>query len=378
MILDLDANATYAPSERLQGVIRAAWEHLGNPSSLHRAGQRARAAIEDARSVIRSLVGAASDDTVIFTSGATEANNLLLHQARCAKGNVVSSMIEHPCILQPLKALQSEGIEVRLAPPTSNGTIDARLVGELVDSETQIVSLMAANNETGVVNDIQQIVSSVRTQAAHAIIHSDAAQLFGKIPFSFKTSQLDAVTLSGHKFGALSGVGALIVAADVEIKPLIRGGAQEGKLRGGTENVLGIVALGAVAAHILPEVAQRQASMLNARDAFEHALLSALPGVEINGASESRLPNTSSVYIPGIRADDLVVALDLEGTLISSGAACSSGKPEPSHVLLAMGQSEERVRSTVRVSFRADQTSEVAISAARQLTDVVARMRTVR
>jgi cysteine desulfurase len=378
VIIDLDANATYAPSERLQGVIKAAWEHIGNPSSLHRTGQRAKAAIEEARSAIRALVGASANDTVIFTSGATEANNLVVHQARRSSGAVVSSTIEHPCILQPLHALKDEEVDVRFAGPNCDGVISAGEVESLVDANTRLVSIMAANNETGVVNDVQRIASAVRALAPHAVIHSDAAQYFGKLPFSFQHSGLNAITLSGHKFGALSGIGALIVEAGVEFEPLIRGGAQEGKLRGGTENVLGIIALGAVAVEVMRELPQRTESMSTAREIFERTLLAMLSDIEINGSSVSRLPNTSNVFISGVRADDLVVALDLEGMQISSGAACSSGKPEPSHVLSAMGQGEARVRSTVRVSFRADQTPELATTAAERIASVVTRMRTVR
>jgi cysteine desulfurase len=237
---------------------------------------------------------------------------------------------------------------------------------------------MAANNETGVINDLSQIASVVRAKSPQALIHSDVAQLVGKIPFSFQDSNLDAVTISGHKFGALSGTGALVVKKEIELEPLLYGGAQEGKLRGGTENVLGIIALGAVAAQIETELGSRLEAMRAARDTFEECVLSSVAEAQINGFSEMRLPNTASIFIPGVRADDVVVALDLEGVLISSGAACSSGKPEPSHVLLAMGQDETRVRSTIRVSFRADQTTEVARLAASRLASVVARMRSVR
>ncbi len=378
MIIDLDANATYAPSEQLQGVITAAWERLGNPSSVHRAGQRAKAAIEEARNRVRALVGASPQDLVIFTSGATEANNLILHQARQASSKVVSSTIEHPCILQPLHALQREGVAVRLVGPTSSGIIEPNAVASLLTPDVRLVSIMAANNETGAMNDIKRIAECVRAAAPEALIHSDAAQLFGKVEFSFRTSLLDAVTLSGHKIGACSGVGALIVSEGVDLEPLIRGGAQENKLRGGTENVLGIIALGAVAATTKDELSQRTELMRIARDAFEESLLSTIPNISINSADGLRLPNTSSISIPGVRADDLVVAMDLEGILISSGAACSSGKPEPSHVLTAMGQGPERVLSTIRVSFRADQTPEIARFVASKVARVVTRMRTVR
>lgn len=376
MILDLDANATYAPSERLQGVITSACSRLGNPSSLHRGGQRAKAAIEGAREVIRALVGAGSNDTVVFTSGATECNNLILHQVSTAQSpaRVVSSTIEHPCVLEPLKALQRIGCTVTLVNPTQEGEVLAGTVAPAVTTEDQLVSVMWANNETGVLNDIPHIAAAVRSQAPRTLIHSDSAQLIGKLPVDFKRSALDAMTISGHKFGALPGVGALIVREGVSLAPQLLGGPQEQKLRGGTENLLGIVSLAAAANEVLETLSERTIAMAAVRDRFEVELRRALPDITIHGERAARLPNTSSITIPNIRGDDLVVALDLHGVQISSGAACSSGKPEPSHVLLALGQSEERARSTIRVSFRADQGAEVASRAVEVLVAAVSRM----
>jgi cysteine desulfurase len=376
MIFDLDANATYAPSERLQRVILDSWSKLGNPSSIHQSGQRARAALEEARDAVNSLVGATRRaHQTIFTSGATEANNTVVRAQASRPGPLVSSEIEHPCVLGPLKTLRRLGRAVVLVKPNASGQIDPLALTEHLTQDTALVSVMAANNETGVLNDIAQISSIVRSKAPHAIVHTDAAQMCGKLPVSFDQLGVDCMTISGHKFGALTGIGALIVRHSVHLEPLIEGGAQESKLRGGTENVIGIISLGHAAAEAHGELSARTDSMQRVRDRFETELLKSVAGVEVNGSSVPRLPNTSNIFVSGVRADDLLVALDLEGVTISGGAACSSGKPEPSHVLTAMAQTDERARSTVRVSFRADQPVDAASQIVSIFTRVIERIR---
>jgi cysteine desulfurase len=237
---------------------------------------------------------------------------------------------------------------------------------------------MAANNETGVINDVQSIASEVRRLSPKALIHTDAAQLLGKVPLSFHELGVDCMTVSGHKVGALTGVGALVIRKGVELAPLILGGAQEQKLRGGTENVPGIVSFGWVAKEVGSAIEARATAMSSARDLLEKILLESISDLVINGATAERLPNTSSIWIPGIRAEDLLVALDNEGIFVSSGAACSSGKPEPSHVLLAMGQGRDRARETIRVSFHAEQTASDASFAAQKIVKIVRRIRNQR
>lgn len=376
MVIDCDANATYAPDERIRGVIASCLLDLGNPSSLHRGGQRAKALVEESRASVRELVGAHATDTVIFTSGATEANNTIL--ATFGKlGTTISTRIEHPCVLGPVKHLEAAGHKVILVAPNEHGVITPEAVAAVVTPETKLVSVMAANNEVGVINNLHEIARAVRALAPEAIIHSDVAQLLGKGVVNIYDMDVDVLTLSAHKIGALSGTGAIVARHGIDIEPLIVGGPQEGKLRGGTENVLGIAVFGAVAHMIIDELPHRVEAMSRTRDAFEALIKSEISGVEINGASSERIPNTSSVYIPGVRADDLIVAMDLERILISSGAACSSGKPEPSHVLSAMGQDEERVRSTIRVSFRADMPEAEVSRIVRALSSAVERMRKV-
>jgi len=375
MIFDLDANATYAPSESLQALVQRAWVRLGNPSSLHRGGQRAKAAVEEARESVRALIGAGPKDQVVFTSGATEANNTVIASATRAATHVVSSTIEHPCVLGPLRVASENGTEVALVSPTTHGEVTVDSVAAALRYHTQLVSIMAANNETGAVNDVKAITRVVRANAPKALVHTDAAQVFGKLAITFAQLAVDCLTLSGHKLGALTGVGALVIREGVHLTPLIRGGPQEAKLRGGTENVLGIISLGVAASAILQEGAERGRAMQAVRDTFERELLRSISKCEVNGASVARLPNTSNVFISGVRADDLLVALDLEGIYVSSGAACSSGKPEPSHVLSAMGQPEERVRSSLRFSFRADQSPELGANVAQKVARNVERIR---
>jgi cysteine desulfurase len=375
MFLDLDANATYACDEELQGVIAASLRSLGNPSALHRGGQRARAVVEEARAVVRSLVGAGPHDQVIFTSGATEGNNTVIASAAATAGVLVSSQIEHPCVLGPLRELQKRGRELRLVAPSRDGEVLVSAVEGALSPDVSLVSIMAANNETGVRNDIRAMVRHARSIAPLAHIHTDAAQCIGKGAVSFTNLGVDSLTVSGHKFGGLAGAGALVVREGVVLRPFLHGGGQESKLRGGTENVLGIVSLAAAAARVMKTQEERVLRMRELRDRFEYELSQRIERCEFNGSNVDRLPNTSSVFFEGVRADDLVVALDLEGILVSAGAACSSGKPEPSHVLLAMGQPESRVRSTIRVSFRADQTDADLDRALDGISRAVKRMR---
>ncbi len=376
-ILDCDANATYSPDEQIRGVISSCLNSLGNPSSTHRGGQRARADIEEARATLRRVVGAGGADTVVFTSGATEANNMVIRGAAQRGGGLITSALEHPCVLAPVLQYQREGRSVVLVQPERDGLVSVESVVRHVTPETALVSIMLANNEVGSVNPIQEIAAAVRTIAPKAIVHTDAAQALGKIPCVFSLLGVDAMTLSAHKIGGLSGVGALVLRHGLELEPLIRGGAQEGKLRGGTENVLGINVFGKALELIEKEGSERFARMSHTRDLFETRLTAELSDVEFHARAVSRLPNTSSVYLAGIRADDLIVAMDLERILISSGAACSSGKPEPSHVLMAMGFDEEHTRSTIRVSFRADCDDAGVERLVASLSKAVTRMRSV-
>lgn len=359
MIVDLDANASLRPPPSLGERLLVEWNRLGNPSSVHRLGQQSRAVVERGRCAIRKLLNVSAHDRVVFTSGATEANNLALYCLSQRGGSIISSSIEHPCILEPLRRLSNSGRGVSLVKPTTDGEITPKAVVEALEDDTSSVSIMAANNETGVINDLKRIASCLRERDNRIVIHTDAAQLCGKSPLAFQDLGVDLLTLSGHKMGALAGVGALVIREGIAVEPLILGGPQEEKLRGGTENVLGILSLALVVEDLIETLSQRIHAMKTARDKFEQRICAELSGVTVNSVGCARLPNTSSLYVEGVRADDLLVALDLEGIMVSTGAACSSGKIDPSHVLLEMGRSDEEARSTIRVSFRGDEDPNV-------------------
>lgn len=376
MFIDLDANATLTPSSALKRRVFLEDRILGNPSAIHQLGQRTRALVERTRRSIRDFMKLSSEHQIIFTSGATEANNIAVHNGKSLGGTLLASSIEHPCILEPLLKIRESGErKVVLIKPSSSGSIDKASVLAALDAQCSFVSIMVANNETGVVNDIADISTAIRTHFPKLIIHTDASQAFGKLEIDFSTLDVDMITISGHKFGALSGVGALVAKPGLSLSPLIVGGSQEGKLRGGTENVTGILSMGLAVEELKKSGSQRILRATELRDRFESEILPLLGGISIQGRNARRLSNTSNVSIAGVRADDLVVALDLEGILISTGAACSSGKIDPSHVLLAMGLTEEQARSTIRVSFRGDESPEVLDRLADILPRIVNTMR---
>ena len=348
---NLDYNATAGVDPRVLQALDG--KRLGlNPSSIHTGGQRARALLEEARDVVREALDLERDDRVIFTSGATEANNAVLHSAYFnAKHSlsVLTSSVEHPSVLDPLARLQELGaIVFRVAP--LNGTLPGReFFSRVLECKPNLVSLMFANNETGEIFDV-----NAASQAAHkvnALFHCDAVQALGKKAISLKRTGADLLTLSGHKFGALPGVGALIVKSSARFDPFILGGAQENHLRAGTENVLGVASFGEALRLTLDELSTRLSSMLEAREYFETQIRLRFPDTILNGALAERLPNTLNFTFPGVSTDELLVAADLKGVLISSGAACASGKPEPSHVLLAYGVPPTLARNSIRVSL---------------------------
>jgi cysteine desulfurase len=378
MQFDCDANATYAPPPEITELFSASLKVLSNPSAMHRAGQLAKATVEEARQKILMSVGARIEDSLIFTSGATEANNALIGLLTSKHQGVVTYATEHPCLIETFTRLAStHGNPVTFLKPKPSGEVDGDEILAAVNERTKLVSCMAANNETGVVSPLHTVVSRIRHSAPHVLVHSDASQLFGKGCLSFRDLDLDLMTISAHKIGGLQGVGALVIKKGIHLEPLIVGGAQEMKLRGGTENVPGIFIFGAIAERVTASLNERCTRMSTARDAFEAIVVERLPGARINCATLSRLPNTSSITVEGVRGDDLVVALDLQKILISTGAACTSGKREPSHVLLGMGFPLADALSTVRFSFRADLSVSDAEYVAQRFCECVERMRQV-
>jgi cysteine desulfurase len=349
----LDWNATAPLRTAARSATLAALDATGNPSSVHAEGRAARRLIEEARERVAALV-AAEPRNVVFTSGGTEANMLALTPAT-ARERLLVSAIEHPSVLAGgrFQAAAVERLAVNGSGQIDLSALERRLAvsGDKAQASQMLVSLMLANNETGVVQPISQAARLVH--AAGFLLHVDAVQAVGRISCDINALGADLLTVSGHKIGAPKGVGALIRrdAALAIADPLIKGGGQERGARAGTENVAGIAGFGAAAAAALADLAADRERMIALRDRLEGRLKAVSPDIVIFGAEMERLPNTTLFSIPGMKAETAIIAFDLEGVAVSSGAACSSGKVQPSHVLAAMGVPPQLARGAIRVSL---------------------------
>lgn len=349
----LDWNATAPLRSEAHAAALEALAEGGNPSSVHAVGRAARRRVEQARQAVAALVGAEAGD-VVFTSGGTEANMLALSPVigGASFDRLLVSAIEHPSVLSGGR-FPAEAVE--MLPASGEGVIDLAVLGRRLDAGTGrvLVSVMLANNETGVVQPVSRAATLVH--AAGGLIHVDAVQALGRISCDINELGADLLTVSGHKIGAPQGVGALIRRnAATEWPPaLIRGGGQERGARAGTENVPAIAGFGAAAAAVRTGLAREAAEMLRLRHRLEAGLRASSRGVVIFGDAAARLPNTTLFGIPGMKAETAVIALDLAGVAVSSGAACSSGKVQPSHVLAAMGAPPQLAQAAVRLSIGA-------------------------
>ena len=336
----LDYNATAPVRPRAAAAVSEALSLTGNASSVHRYGRLARRMVEEAREAVAALV-AAEPEQVVFTSGGTEANNLALNTA--AGRRILVSAGEHDSILQAVP----DGERI---PLTADGVVDIVALADLMAREPApaLVSIMLANNQTGVV---QPVAEAARlAHGGGACLHCDAVQAAGKMPVDFGALEVDLLSLSAHKLGGPQGVGALLVRDGVDLPALLHGGGQERRRRPGTENLPGIAGFGAAAREAGDGVAAF-ADLATWRDVLESAIGDLAPEARIFGSGASRLPNTSCFTMPGVRAETQVMALDLAGVAVSAGSACSSGKVQPSHVLRAMGADEETANSAIRVSL---------------------------
>ncbi len=362
---NLDANANYSIIQEVSDFLRDLdLSRLGNPSSIHWRGQRARALVESARDSVRSLLRLEPKDQVIFTSGATEANNMAINSALGGKPaagqGFLATSIEHPCVLEYLNHLRGQGASVSLVGPDERGYFSSDDFLRAAPHSPSMAAIMLANNETGLVLPASEIFASLRAMYPHVALHGDAAQALGKMDIDFSSLGADTISISGHKIGALSGVGALIVRHGSKVEPLLRGGPQENRLRAGTENVIGIASFGIACDVARRTLDSRIRRMRYNRDFLRGRIERSVPSARFTLSQEIPcLPNTLSVRIPGVRADDFVVALDLIGIAASSGAACSSGKQLPSSVLLAMGIPDHEARETVRFSFEGDKLPDI-------------------
>ena len=391
----MDANATTPLLPEVFEAMRPyLLEQFGNASSIHQPGQRARSAVEQARSSVARLLGAKPQE-IVFTSGGTESDNLALFGVLEPGQHLITSTIEHHAVLHAAQALETRGVDVTYLPCDPNGVVTPESLSAALRPNTRLVSIMFANNETGTIQPIPELAQMAKTHGA--LFHTDAVQGAGKLPIDLSLScaegkpsgslkDVDLLSLSGHKMYAPQGVGVLFVRQTVRLSPLFHGGAHERQRRAGTENVAGIVALGKAATlastwlNTPAETAvpgSTTAALAAFRDRLEQTILAQVPASGTNGASTERTANTANLFFDHVDAESLVITLDLNGLSVSGGSACQSGAAEPSHVLSAMGLSPERARSSIRISLSRMTTGEEVDEAVHLIVSSVAQLRSL-
>lgn len=377
--LDYNATTPVAPAV-LQAMLPFLGDDFGNAGSVHTPGQRARAAVEYARESVAALIEAKPSE-IVFTSGGTEADNLALFGSVAAstkpQKHVVTTAIEHHAILHSCEELERQGIEVTIVPVRqsrdSQGAVDPEEIRRALRPETVLISVMHANNELGVIQPIEEI-GRIAAEAG-VRFHCDAVQSAGKVPLDVSRLGVDLLSISAHKFCGPKGVGALYVRSGTPLAPRFFGGHAERDRRPGTENVPGIVGIGKAAELARTLLAEDTTRIGALRDRLETALLERVSGARVNGDRVHRVPNTCNMSLPGAGGEALLISLDLQGIACSTGAACSSGSTEPSHVLLAAGLSRDDARSSLRFSLGRPTTSEEIDYAISVIPSVVARIR---
>lgn len=356
----LDNAATTKPSPAAIDAMVKAGECFGNPSSLHGLGIEAEKMVEESRKVIAEKLGVSSKN-ILFTSGGTEANNtaiLGVANARHKIGTkVVTCTTEHPSVLESFRHLESQGFRVEYIDVNRDGIIDLDMLYDFLDNETTLISVMHVNNETGVIQPIEKIKEIMLEKSPYAHLHSDCVQSFGKINVNPKKMGADLVSISAHKIHGYKGVGVLYVSDMRMIRPMLFGGEQQLEMRPGTENVGGIMAFGAAAAEL-------ENNNLNVLRKTMKERLSDIPYLKVNGSDEFNSGSVLNVSFSGIKAEIILHALEARGVYVSTGAACSSHKPQPSHVLAAMGLDKKDIEGSIRISFDRLTTVEEVIKAA--------------
>ena len=377
MHIYLDYNAT-TPVDRevLEAMLPYFAENFGNASSIHSCGQRGRTAVDTARDSVAALIGAKPAE-IVFTSGGTEADNLALFGAVAASNqsrkHIITTAIEHHAVLNAAQALEQQGIEVTYVSVGSNGVVDPQDIRRALRPETILISVMHANNELGTIQPIEKI-GRIAAEA-DVYLHCDAVQSAGKLPLDVDSLGVNLLSISAHKIYGPKGVGALYVRTGTSIEPQFHGGHHERDRRPGTENVPGIVGFGKAAELAKLDCEADAASIENLRDRLEETLMSVLPAVRVNGKGSPRVVNTTNLAFAGAGGEALVIALDLQGISCSTGAACSSGAVEPSHVLLAIGLSADEARSSLRFSLGRGTTCDEIDRAIAVIPPTVERLR---
>ena len=371
-VLDLDANATTP-------ILPAAWEAMapvmadayGNPSSAHAVGRAARRHLEDARDRVAGLLGATAEE-VIFTSGATEANNLALFglfPPGERGASILAAPIEHPCVIGPLAALEKQGVRVDWLPVNAAGVVEQKAVLERVSADTRLVTLMLVNHETGAIQPVRHVA---KTMPKGVLVHTDAAQAVGKLPVNFGDLGVTVLTASAHKFRGPKGVGLLLLKAGTKLTPRMHGGHQQRGHRPGTEPVALTVGLAVALEHAVTHLAENVARVTAVRDAFLQSLRAESVAFVVNTPTDA-VPHVANVSFPGCRSELLLMALDLAGVACSTGSACSSGSLLPSPVLQAMGVPDDVLESAMRFSFGTTLSETDATEAARRVAECVRR-----
>ena len=376
----MDYNATTPLRPEVKAEMIEDLELYANASSLHEAGRLARSRIERSRAAVAALIGADDPERVIFTSGGSESNNTvfatMFHLGRRGgRKGIVTTKIEHPCVLNAAKWLADEGFPVTFLDVDEYGLVDMDQLRRAVGPETLLVSVMAANNEIGTVQDIRAIAAIAK--AAGAYMHTDATQSVGKIPVSVDDWGVDYMTMSCHKLYGPKGIGGLYVREGRPLEPLIRGGHQEHGFRAGTYNNQGIMGFGLAAELAKAELDDYVERIGGLRRRLRDGILAAVPKCRVNGHPERVLPNTLNVSFPGAEGEAILLSLDLEGIRVSTGSACASGSLDPSHVLMATGVGPELAHGSIRFSLGRDSTEEDVDYVVSRIGPIIARLRSM-
>jgi cysteine desulfurase len=370
----LDNNATTPVLPEVLEAMRPYFgEHFGNASSIHRHGQETRAAVERARDSVASLLGCKAAE-IVFTSGGTESDNLAISGLTSEGDHIITSSIEHHAVLHACRHLEEIGSEVTYVPVDGRSVVDPDDVRRALRPNTKLIAIMMANNETGVLQPVEEI-GKIAAEA-DVYFHTDAVQAAAKVRIDVKTIGCDALSISGHKIHAPQGVGALYVRKGTHLQPLFYGGQHERSRRAGTENVPGIVALGKAAELAIQSFERGDDKKMSAwRDRLQQGILAQVEEAVVNGEGAPRVPNTSNISFDYVEGESMVISLDLKGLAVSTGAACSSGAIEPSHVLTAMGLRADRARGSIRFSLGKQNTSDDIDLALALVPEAVARLR---
>lgn len=376
MAVYLDNNATTRTDPSVvQAMLPFFTEEFGNASSAHGFGRQVAGAMRQARSSVQALLGAAYDDEIVFTSGGTESNNAAILSALSTqegRDEIVTTSVEHQAILALVEHLSKSGVKVHLIAVDSRGRLDLEAFRSALGPRTAIASVMWANNETGTIFPVERLAAW--TRASGALFHSDAVQAVGRVPIDLKVSDIDMLSLSGHKLHGPKGIGALYLRKGTKFRPLIWGGGQERRRRGGTENVLGIVGLGKAAELAAERLDRERVRVAALRDRLEQSILQN-GQCKVLGDHCNRLSNTTSIAFEGLEGEAIVHHLDRAGIAVSVGSACSSGVMEPSHVLRAMQVPANSLHGAIRFSLSHETTAEEINQVVRALSDILARLR---